>query len=283
MVKRSADEILSSIRKRILTDYSEERLETLGLCRPGQLDAVLNRYLVARNHDEEAALTMLRNSIVWRIEVDMPKLMSGLALPADKLEIIRRYNPQGFHKTDKMGHHVYIERTGYMDVQKILRVCTEADVVRAHTQKVEYHVHSLAAQDLPKLVIIYDLSGIGMHTFRSEVFAVVKTITSLNQDHYPETLFKVLIVHAPFFFNAIYRIIQAFLPAAVRDKVEFCDRGHLLDIVDAAHLPAFLGGTCTCVPGETHGGCISSDTFTHTTFFKELDAHVSSKLHALST
>ncbi|RHY32062.1 hypothetical protein DYB32_002891 [Aphanomyces invadans] len=194
MVKRSADEILSSIRKRILTDYSEERLETLGLCRPGQLDAVLNRYLVARNHDEEAALTMLRNSIVWRIEVDMPKLMSGLALPADKLEIIRRYN------------------------------------------------------DLPKLVIIYDLSGIGMHTFRSEVFAVVKTITSLNQDHYPETLFKVLIVHAPFFFNAIYRIIQAFLPAAVRDKVEFCDRGHLLDIVDAAHLPAFLGGTCTCEP-----------------------------------
>ncbi|CAK4082869.1 unnamed protein product [Aphanomyces euteiches] len=282
MVLPSDEVALASLRQRLLKEYPEEELERIGMCHPGRLDATLLRFFVARNRDEEEAFKMLKKSMEWRLNVDMPDIMSGPALCSEKLEAIRKYNPQGFHKTSKAGHHIYIERTGYMDVPKLLEICTQDEVVRAHTQKVEYQFHVMALHQeekpMPRIIIIYDLGKIGFNTFRAEVFTAIQTITSLNQNHYPETLHKVYIVNAPYFFYAIHKMIEVFLPEVIRNKIGFCaSPDELLDVVDADNLPAFLGGTCECFPGEEHDGCITSASFTNTHFYQELDAYFESQ------
>ncbi|KAF0686201.1 Aste57867_21987 [Aphanomyces stellatus] len=271
---------VAALRKRLLEVYSEEQLEILGMCHPGRLDATLYRYLVARDFDQDEAFKMLQKSVQWRMDIDMPTLMSGPALASnEKILATRRYNPQGFHKRDKDGHHVYVERIGYMDVPTLLSICTEDDIVRTHTQMVEYQFHVLALEDetettLPKITIIYDLVNIGFNTFSTEMFSAIQQISALNQDHYPETLHKVYIVNAPFFFYAIHKLIEVFLPDAIRNKINFVGSlDELQDAVDADSLPTFLGGTCACVPGQEHGGCITSTEFPTTPFYNGLDAY----------
>ncbi|OQR82584.1 hypothetical protein ACHHYP_15755 [Achlya hypogyna] len=274
-------ETIALLRTKLLGEFLESELVALGFCQLGCLDETIARYAVARDNDADATLAAMRGSIAWRQEMDIPSLVAGPALPSEKLEAIRHFNPQGFHGQDKDGRLVYIERTGYLDIEALLKVATPDDVLRAHVQKCEYKLNVLlprqvaaAGTTAAKIVLIYDLENVGFNTFKTDVFTAIQRITAINQEHYPETLHKVYIVNAPFFFYGTYKLIEVFLSDRIRQKIAFVgSKAELIADIPAASLPKFLGGTCECFPGVAHGGCVSSASFTRTHYFVGLDAH----------
>ncbi|KDO25490.1 hypothetical protein SPRG_09433 [Saprolegnia parasitica CBS 223.65] len=272
---------IARLREQLLLETPEARLVALGFCQLGRLDDTIEKYAIARDWDADATLSAMRSSIAWRVEQDVPSLMAGPALPNEKLEAIRRFNPQGFHGEDKDGRLVYIERTGYLDCDALLKVVTPDDILKAHVQKCEYKLNVLLPRQVvargaaaSKIVLIYDLANVGFSTFKTDVFTAIQRITNINQEHYPETLHKVYIVNAPFFFYGTYKLIEVFLSDRIRHKIAFVGRkDELLADIPATSLPTFLGGSCNCFPGQPHGGCVSSTAFTQTRYFSALDAH----------
>ena len=68
------------------------------------------------------------------------------------------------------------------------------------------------------------------------------------------------VVNAPMVFSALYAIIKGFLDERTRSKVRIIGANYqpiLLEHIDAANLPEFLGGTCTC--SHVEGGCMNSN------------------------
>jgi hypothetical protein len=67
------------------------------------------------------------------------------------------------------------------------------------------------------------------------------------------------VINAPFVFSACWSIVKGFLDERTRNKIQIMGGSYLkplLEVVDAANLPKFLGGECTC---EAHGGCQKSN------------------------
>lgn len=158
------------------------------------------------------------------------------------------------------------------------------DIVRHHVLSMEYHYRvsfpqasQAAGSDIRRLTVIHDLSNIGLHNIRSVVFQVIQKVTAIDESHYPDTIYQVYIVNAPFLFYGTWKLIEPFLSPALRKRVRILGSRYqkeLLEGIDKTELPSFLGGTCECIPGQAHGGCLSSPEHPQSSFFKALDEFV---------
>ena len=90
-----------------------------------------------------------------------------------------------------------------------------------------------------------DLAGLSLARFNT-ARPVVLALTRLDQEYYPEFLGDLLLVNAPWVFTAIWAVVSPMLGARTQRKVQvFGDSGYtqrLLEYIDAASLPTFLGG-----------------------------------------
>ncbi|OQS00990.1 hypothetical protein ACHHYP_02030 [Achlya hypogyna] len=278
-------ETLAAFKARVLSEFSLERMEASGLVPAGNLDDTMSRYLLARPTESES-FKMLSHSLKWREENNIGRFSKQFMVAPEKLQVIRQYLPQGCHGVDKNGNVLFFEHLGFLDSDAMAKTCTIHDVLNAHIQKCEYQMHyvyPLAAakmgKTMTKSTVIYDLSGIGMHTFKKVVYQFIKEVAVINQDHYPETLNKVFIVNTPLFFYGTWKLIEVFLNETSRKKVSILGKNYkstLLQHVDPDQLPKTLGGTCECFPGQPLGGCISTSKFTATHFWNEMDQTLSS-------
>lgn len=77
------------------------------------------------------------------------------------------------------------------------------------------------------------------------------------QTHYPQSLYRMLLINAAFYFEAPWSIMKAFIDADAAAKIDvlgssFMDK--LEAIVPAASVPGYLGGSCRscatpdCIP-----------------------------------
>ena len=109
------------------------------------------------------------------------------------------------------------------------------------------------------MVAIFDCTGMGLHQFHVPGIMLLKVVASLNQDYYPERLYKIFIVNAPVFFSAAWAIVKIGLDKRVLDKVVVLGSDYkstLLKHISHDQLPSFLGGSCTCA--HMAGGCVPS-------------------------
>ncbi|RHY32700.1 hypothetical protein DYB32_002326 [Aphanomyces invadans] len=243
--------VLESFKTRVFAVYPEVDLIQDGLVVPGFLDATLLRYLEARNYNESESMKMLADTMTWRKEFQVATIMER-PLPPEKVAALRKYHVWE-HGVDRDGNVVYVERIGHLDAEQLLKHVTLEEAVHYHIQKYElqHHVTFKGA-----MTVIYDLQNIGLHTFKKVVFDFVKETSAIGQDHYPDTLSKVFIVNAPFFFFTTWKLIEVFLNPITRKKIHFLGGGYkkeLLKHIDEAHLPKWLGGSCECIPSKPHG------------------------------
>ncbi len=93
---------------------------------------------------------------------------------------------------------------------------------------------------------ITDLSG--------TTIAYFKTIISTMQTHYPQSLYRMFLINASFFFEAPWTIMKGFIDKDAAAKIDVIGSDYkekLESIVPSASLPAFLGGTCrSCASPE---------------------------------
>ena len=77
--------------------------------------------------------------------------------------------------------------------------------------------------------------------------AIVKEQAAIDSICFPETMCKMLIVNAPSYFSASWRVIKGWLDARTAAKIEVISNKHtmekrLLEFIDVDQLPSDYGG-----------------------------------------
>ncbi|GAM39049.1 phosphoglyceride transfer family protein [Talaromyces pinophilus] len=228
-----------------------ERLDTLTLL----------RFLRARKFNVEAAKAMFIECEKWRKEFGTDELVRTFDY-TEKPQVFAYY-PQYYHKTDKDGRPVYIEKLGKIDLNAMYKITTSERML----QNLVCEYEKLSDPRLPacsrkagKLLetccTIMDLKGVGITSVPS-VYGYVRQASAISQNYYPERLGKLYLINAPWGFSSVFSAVKGFLDPVTVDKIKVLGANYQSELfaqVPKENLPKEFGGTCEC-----QGGCELSD------------------------
>ncbi|KAJ3297927.1 cytosolic factor, phosphatidylinositol/phosphatidylcholine transfer protein [Borealophlyctis nickersoniae] len=224
-------------------------------------DYMLCRFLRARKFQLPAAKKMWIEHVTWRKEFGVDTLATDFEFP--EYPVVKKYYPRFYHKTDKLGRPIYIEQLGNVDAKQLFAVTTPDRMLKNHV----YEYEKLVNYRLPacskkydhyieQSCTILDLKGVYLSQF-SNVFSMVKQVSTIAQNHYPEMLGKMYIINAPMLFTAVWGMVKPLLDEVTVSKINIIGgsyKSKLLETIDESSLPKSLGGTCECP-----GGCDQAD------------------------
>ncbi|KAL4958209.1 putative phosphatidylinositol transporter [Aspergillus filifer] len=245
------DAKVEQLRSELEAEGYKERLDTLTLL----------RFLRARKFDVALAKAMFVDSEKWRKEFGTDDLARTFEY-TEKAEVFKYY-PQYYHKTDKDGRPVYIEKLGSIDLTALQKITTDDRMLKNLVTEYE----KLADPRLPacsrkagKLLetccSIMDLKGVSLFSAPS-VYGYLKRTSNVSQNYYPERLGKMYLINAPWGFSGVWNIVKGYLDPVTVEKIHVLGSGYqseLLKQVPAENLPKAYGGSCQC-----EGGCEYSD------------------------
>jgi len=244
---------LETIRKEVQEEgaFVPERMD----------DALFLRFLRARKFDVPKAKAMLLSAEQWRKDKKVDELARTFEFKEKKE--VDKYYPQYYHKVDKDGRPIYIERLGKLDFKALYAVTTQD---RLLDRLISEYERSLATRmpassraighPVETFCTIMDLQNVSLSNFY-RVKDYVMAAAAIGQDRYPEIMGKFFIINAPWTFTAVWTIIKGYLDEVTVNKIDIIGpayRDKLLAQIPAENLPKEFGGLCECV-----GGCSLSD------------------------
>jgi len=213
----------------------------------------ISRLLVARKHDVGLAHQMFVNMVEFRRANKFDSIHDA---PQPRYPELRKAQHHVYHKYDKQGCPIFIERTGLTDWKALIKITNPDELVQYHIYVMEYMMNYVfpraserAGKHIDKLTSILDLKGLGRKHLKKAAYALFKRMSKIDQDIYPEILGKLFIVNAPAIFAVAWKAIKPWVDPSTRQKITILRGDYqkvLLEHIDADQLPAYLGGSCQC-------------------------------------
>ena len=242
-----SERVMGGSRAPAYADPSEKELESMGLMRGwlardglrvpptmvhpacgGETRALL-KFIRARKSAEKS-YEMLVNTLRWRRE---QRVDECLREPMDeaKLRHVEKI-PAYYAGFGKTGHPIYLEHTAAVPWPDILANMKDDEFLKSQVQTLEWQASVVypeasirAGEPITQVINVWDLKGLTMSGFTSDVRALVKKGSALAQDNYPEGLYAAYIVNAPKIFSMIWAIVKQFLDAKTVAKVHIYGSG----------------------------------------------------------
>ncbi|KAI9461045.1 CRAL-TRIO domain-containing protein [Russula earlei] len=243
-------------------DKIRKELQDEGAFVPERMDdAALLRFLRARKFDVPKAKAMLLSAEQWRKDVGVDELVRTFEFK--EKEEVDKYYPQYYHKIDKDGRPVYIERLGKLDI-KALYAITSLDrlqkrLICEYERSLDTRMPAASravGHPVETFCTIMDLDGVSLSNF-VRVKDYVLEAASIGQNRYPEIMGRFYIINAPWMFSTVWSIIKPWLDEVTVSKIDivgYSYKDKLLAQIPAENVPKEFGGLCEC-----HGGCSLSD------------------------
>lgn len=215
-------------------------------------DPYLLRFLRARNFDLPKTLEMWKNYIQWRKANNVDKAMD---FEFPEIFEAKKYYPHGFFRTDKQGRPMYFERCGLLKIDQFTKVMTQERIEAFSIQKYERLMNIIlpgcsraAGKRIEQTCFIVDLKNFKSSKMTSKTWDLVKLMSKIGSNYYPETLGVMFIVNAPVIFYGIWNVAKYFLEEETRQKIHILGSKYhkeLLEYINEEDLPDFLGGKTT--------------------------------------
>jgi len=217
----------------------------------------LVRFLRARGadgaRDIEKSVKMYQDTANWRYRFGADYLLHEL--PIENAEKVKEMYKVGFFNTTKHGHPVYIERMGQHNIDGLFATVGEKGLQQMHVNAFENMLYGKmaacskkAGKRIVQMCSILDLEGVPASSMMGgKVSKFLTAVMKIDSDNYPEILYKMYIVNAPWIFSSLWSAISNFLDANTVAKISILkDNGFskLQEQIDVADIPKFLGGQC---------------------------------------
>lgn len=222
------------------------------------------RFCRARKFELPKIMVMFQNFANWRKAQGVDDIINTYDFA--EYNAVQEHYPHGYHKTDKQGRPIYIERVGLLNVPAVFALSTPERMVRHYIQayeilmKLKFPACSAAAgKKVEQGLSVLDLTHGSITTVNKQVYGLIKLAAQIGSDYYPEIMGNLLIVNAPIVFSGVWSVCKGFLDEKTRKKVKIVGYGFkavLLEYIDDKDIPSFLGGQCEC---KEFGGCMKSN------------------------
>ncbi|KAM5571500.1 hypothetical protein ABKV19_011874 [Rosa sericea] len=202
-------------------------------------DLMLRRFLRARELDVEQASAMFLKYLKWRQAFAPNGSISASEVPnqiAQNKLFLQGSDKRGCPIAVLLGARHFQVKGGLKEFKRY----------------VVYAFDKICARMPPgqeKFIFIGDLEG--WRYSNSDIRAYLGAL-SILQDYYPERLGKMFIVHVPFVFMTVWKIVCPFIDNKTKEKIVFVEnkmlKSTLLEEIDESQLPEKYGGKLTLVP-----------------------------------
>ncbi|XP_011073289.1 random slug protein 5 [Sesamum indicum] len=202
-------------------------------------ELTLRRFLRARDLDVEKASAMFLKYLAWR-RTFVPKGYISESEIRDEIEQKKMFM-QG---RDKQGRPIAV-----VFASRHFAAKGGVDEFRRFLVFALDRLCSRIPDGQEKFTIIGDIEGFGY--CNSDVRGTIAAINIL-QEYYPERLGKLYVIHVPYIFMTLWKIVAPFIDKNTRKKIVFVENKRLhatlLEDIDESQLPEVYGGKLELIP-----------------------------------
>ena len=197
------------------------------------------RFIRARQGNLDAAESMFRAMINWRIENKVDTILQDYVPSPELLSLWPGAVLQG---VDKDGDPIHLAREGKVDGpawlkrfghDELLRFCIW---LREKPQETAFfqNYESTFGHPVKRFTIIEDVGGIRVQNFTNKASrTLLGQIARLDQDYYPENAKKIIIIGVPSAFIAVWKSIKYLFDQGTVDKMIFSTSQTALKVLSA--------------------------------------------------
>ncbi|XP_010534807.1 PREDICTED: phosphatidylinositol/phosphatidylcholine transfer protein SFH9-like isoform X2 [Tarenaya hassleriana] len=223
------------------------------------------RFLKAREWNVQKAHRMLLDSLQWRKQNEIDKMLTKPIIPVDLYRAIRDTQLVGLSGYSKEGRPVIAVGVGLSTYDK----------ASSHIQMNEYRDRVILPSASKKFgrpictcLKILDMTGLKLSALSH--IKLMTAITTIDDLNFPEKTETYYIVNAPYIFSACWKTIKPLLQERTKRKIQVlkgCGREELLKVMDYESLPHFCkregSGSGRQTPNGTVENCFSLDHSFH--------------------
>lgn len=230
-------------------------------------DLILLRYLRAFKFKPDKAIAAMTKNIQFRKEHHVRNILDKnpeeiLGVKLEKLTTIFPHWHSGY---DKTGRPVLYKVYGGFDAKKIKTMLNGSfdNLVNYHVWEQEMCT-KLCLQQSHKLgqivetcTAIMDVKDMVMSQISRSFLGLTKQMAAIDQDQYPETLGRIIVINAPSAFPMAWRMVKGFLDPVVTAKITVCGGPSewepiLFDLIGKENLPSNYGGYAPALSHAVH-------------------------------
>ena len=172
------------------------------------------RYLVARQLSLRAAASMFRDTLAFRAEH-----VARLPIHPELRARCMAWWPVAYAGRTADGHTVQVIRLGNVDVRGVYAQVSEEDFRLFYLHWMELSLrHARSCGANAHQVEIYDLQGLSLSQLYFPGIRMLARVLKIGQAHYPESLHRCVIIHAPKFFAIAWSLVSSVLHERTRMK-----------------------------------------------------------------
>ncbi|XWS27560.1 hypothetical protein CRYUN_Cryun26dG0126400 [Craigia yunnanensis] len=206
-------------------------------------DAMLLKFLRARDFKVIDAFEMLRNTLQWRKENNMDSILDE--------DLGNDFHSTAYmNGSDRQGHPVCYNVFGVFGHDEMYNktLGTEENrekFLRWRLRLMEEGIEKLDFNGVSSLLQINDLKNTPGPS-KKEVRLFMKQVVSLLQDNYPEFVVKNIFINVPFWYYAFAALLSPFLTQRTKSKFVYARPAKvietLLKYINAEEIPVCYGG-----------------------------------------
>jgi hypothetical protein len=182
---------------------------------------------------------------------------------------------------DRDGRPIYWERTGYIQSRftEVFEVFTVDELIQFHISsnesfecRLDYYSKKFNKQ-ITNTIVVFDMKYL-MMTLNVQSIQYIKDMLGIDQAYYPERLYRLFIINAPWYFSALFAIFKPFIDKRTADKFIIVGSDFLASLteyIDLNNIPQEYGGT---MPVSPWGGPFPEESGTS---YEQIDNYVRSK------
>jgi len=224
-------------------------------------DKFLIRFLKAHKYDVDKTYEKFTKFLEWREENNVDNVIwEGDNDP--KLKQVFDIWPVTLHKTDNGGMPVLYEKIGPADVKGMFQLYPEFKYwIRNHMLMHEKTNHLIFTEyehllDKPFQAIIFieDLNGLSWHHWYTPAISVMKAVSEIDTNYYPNAVRTLYVINAPSIFTWMWKLVKPWLDPNTANSLCILGSDYyevLAKEIPPENFPKEYGGLCECP-----GGCL---------------------------
>jgi len=216
-------------------------------------DGIPTRFLSMKKNDRDEAKSSFEAHLEWRKEFEVDTL---LGRPHPKYDVCKAMVPHYFAGRDPQGNIVFVQRPALLDFELMRKNNATIDDLLLHYIYVIEYCWNIFEKGPTEGVMtnVLDMRGLSFRNLKNqEYIGFGKRFVNMMSSNYPGRSYKTLIVNAPKWFHALYKIFKPLLRESTRNKIVILKKGKQQD----AALKLYLGDS---LPSDLISGKNAQET-----------------------